>query len=101
MKKIIPLLLICLHASMAWAFTIATGPSDGSYFQIAQDIKNTAAKENIDIQVVPTKGSLENINLLGTGKVDLAIVQLDALRLVSDVLKQQKGLDLFEVSKLY
>ncbi|MGH7872024.1 MAG: TAXI family TRAP transporter solute-binding subunit, partial [Candidatus Binatia bacterium] len=50
--------------------------------------------------VMPTKGSIENIQLLGTGKVDLAIVQLDALRFVSDVLKQQKGLDLFDSIKV-
>jgi TRAP transporter TAXI family solute receptor len=100
MKKISLVLLICLHASMAWAFTIATGSSDGSYFQIAQDIKNVAGKENIDMQVMPTKGSIENIQLLGAGKVDLAIVQLDALRFVSEILKQQKGLDLFDSIKV-
>jgi uncharacterized protein len=100
MSKIILALTICLQASMAWAFTIATGPSDGSYFQIAQDIKNVAGKEQIDIQVMPTKGSMENIQLLGAGKVELAIVQLDALRFVSDVLKQQKGLDLFDSIKV-
>jgi uncharacterized protein len=100
MKKMIALLVLCLQASMAWAFTIATGPNDGSYFQIAQDIKNVAAKENIDIQVVPTKGSLENIDLLGSGKVDLAIVQLDALRFVSEVLKEKKGLDLLDSIKV-
>jgi uncharacterized protein len=94
-SKLILTLIFCLQASMAWAFTIATGPSDGSYFQIAQDIKNVAAKENIDLQVMPTKGSIENIQLLGSGKVDLAIVQLDALRFVSDVLKKQKDFDLF------
>jgi TRAP-type uncharacterized transport system substrate-binding protein len=33
-----------------------------------------AAKEDIDIQVMPTRGSIENIQRLGTGKVDLAIV---------------------------
>jgi TRAP-type uncharacterized transport system substrate-binding protein len=32
--------------------------------------------------------------------VDLAIVQLDALRFVSDVLKQKKGLDLFDSIKV-
>ena len=100
MKKIIPVLVLCLHASMGWAFTIATGPSDGTYFQIAQDIKSVAAKEAIDIQVTSTKGSLENIQLLGTGKLDLAIVQLDALRFVSDVIKQQMGLDLFDRIKV-
>jgi TRAP transporter TAXI family solute receptor len=100
MKKIILVLIICLHAPMVRAFTIATGPSDGSYFQIAQDIKSVAEKDAIDIQVMPTKGSLENIQLLGSGKLDLAIVQLDALRFVSDVLKQQMGLDLFDSIKV-
>jgi TRAP transporter TAXI family solute receptor len=100
MRTIILLLIICLHGSMAWAFTIATGPSDGSYSQIAQDIKGVAGKENIDVQVMPTKGSIENIQLLGAGKVDLAIVQLDALRFVSDVLKQHKGLDLIDSIKV-
>ncbi len=100
MKKIVPVLIICLYASIVSAFTIATGPSDGSYFQIAQDIKSVAGKEGIDMQVMPTKGSIENIQLLGAGKVDLAIVQLDALRFVSDVLKQQKGLDLFDSIKV-
>jgi len=100
MKKILLALIICLYGHVAWAFTIATGPSEGSYFQIAQDIKSVAGKEGIDIQVMPTKGSLENIQLLGTGKVDLAIVQLDALRFVSDVLKQQQGLDLFDSIKV-
>ena len=100
MKKIIWTLLICLYATAVSAFTIATGPSEGTYFQIAQDIKNVAGKEGIDIQVMPTKGSIENIQLLGSGKVELAIVQLDALRFVSDVLKQQRGIDLFDSIKV-
>jgi TRAP transporter TAXI family solute receptor len=100
MKKILFGLVLSLFAQAASAFTIATGPNDGSYFQIAQDIKNVAGKEQIDIQVLPTKGSIENIQLLGAGKVDLAIVQLDALRFVSDVLKKQKDFDLFDSIKV-
>src|SRR6476620_5701847 len=100
MKKIVLVLIICAHASMGWAFTIATGPSDGSYFQIAQDIKNIAGKDGIDLQVMATKGSLENLELLGGGKVDLAIVQLDALKFMSDVVKQDLGLNLFEKIKV-
>jgi TRAP transporter TAXI family solute receptor len=89
-----------LFAQAALSATIATGPNDGSYFQIAQDIKNVAGKDGIDIQVMPTKGSVENIELLSTGKTDLAIVQLDALRFVSDVLKHKQGLDLFDNIKV-
>jgi hypothetical protein len=92
--------VICLYAPAIWALTIATGPNDGSYYQIAQDIKTVAAKDNVDVQVMATRGSLENIDLLASGKVDAAIVQLDALRFVSDVLKQQKGVDLFQSVKV-
>jgi uncharacterized protein len=100
MKKICFALLLSLFAQAVSAFTIATGPNDGSYFQIAQDIKNVAGKDGIDLQVMPTKGSVENIELLSAGKTDLAIIQLDALRFVSDVLKQKQGLDLFDNIKI-
>ena len=100
MKKICLALVLSLFAQAVSAFTIATGPNDGSYFQIAQDIKNVAGKDGIDIQVMASKGSVENIELLSAGKTDLAIVQLDALRFVSDVLKQKQGFDLFDNIKV-
>ena len=99
-KILLALVLSFFYAHMAWALTIATGPSDGSYFQIAQDIKNVAAKEGIDLQVVATKGSLENLDLLSNGKADLAIVQLDALRFISDVVKQDLNVDVFDKIKV-
>jgi len=100
MKKILLAAVLSLFAQAASAFTIATGPSDGTYFQIAQDIKNLAAKDGVELQITSTKGSVENIELLGSGKVELAIVQLDALRFVSDILKEYKGLDLFDKIKV-
>jgi TRAP transporter TAXI family solute receptor len=100
MKKLFLALVLSFSAQAASAFTMATGPSDGTYFQIGQDIKNVAGKDGVELQVTPSKGSIENIQLLGTGKVDLAIVQLDALRFASDVLKEYKGLDLFDRIKV-
>jgi TRAP transporter TAXI family solute receptor len=100
MRRILWAITICLYAEWAGAFTIATGPADGSYFRIAQDIKNVAEKEGVELQVMSTKGSFENIQLLGSGKVDLAIVQLDALRFVSDVLKQTQDLNVFDKIKV-
>jgi TRAP transporter TAXI family solute receptor len=100
MKKILLVAVLSLFAQAAFAFTIATGPSDGTYIQIAQDIKNLVARDGVELQVTPTKGSLENIQLLAGGKVDLAIVQLDALRFVVDVLKQYEGVDLFDKIKV-
>ena len=100
MKRIVLALILSFYTQVAWALTIATGPSDGSYFQIAQDIKNVVGKEGIDLQVMATKGSLENLELLTSGKADLAIVQLDALRFISDVAKQDLGVDVFEKIKV-
>lgn len=99
MKTILLAVVLCLYSQAVLAFTIATGLSDGTYFQIAQDIKNLVAEDGIELQISSTKGSLENIQLLGNGKVDLAIVQLDALRFVSDAVKQQ-GLDVFDKIKV-
>lgn len=100
MKKIFLAVVLSLFAQAAFGFTIATGPNDGTYFQIAQDIKNVAAKDGVELQVTSTKGSVENIELLASGKVELAIVQLDALRFVSDVLKEYKVMELFDKIKV-
>lgn len=100
MKRTLFALAILLYGQLAWSFTIATGPSGGTYFQIAQDIKTMAEKEGIELRVLPTKGSFENIELLGTGKAELAIVQLDALRYFSDVVKQQSGLNVLDKIKV-
>ena len=57
MKKILLALVLAFYAPTAWALDIATGPSDGSYFQIAQDIKNIAGKDGIDLQVMRSASS--------------------------------------------
>lgn len=100
MKKLFVAIILALFAQAAFAFTIATGPSDGTYIQIAQDIKKVAEKDGVELQPQTTGGSLENIELLAARKVDLAIVQLDALRFVSDVLKQYKGVELLDKIKV-
>lgn len=100
MKQLFGAIVLILLTQAAFAFTIATGPSDGTYIQIAQDIKNVAGKDGVELQPQATGGSLENIELLAARKVDLAIVQLDALRFVSDVLKQYKGVELLDKIKV-
>jgi len=109
MRGILLALMISFYAPTASALTIATGPTGGSYFQIARDISHVAGKEGIDLRVVATKGSLENLELLYGGKVDLAIVQLDAViamgysnaqQFISDVAKRDLGLDIFHKVKV-
>ena len=94
------LLWICLTHAQALALTIATGSSEGTYFKIGQDIKQIAEKEGIPVEVIQTGGSFDNINLLGTGKVDLALMQLDVLRFVAEVMLKETGLNVLQEAKV-
>jgi TRAP transporter TAXI family solute receptor len=100
MKKLLAVLLILVLHSPVLAITIATGSSEGTYFKIAQDIKQLAEKEGIPVEVVVTGGSFENINLLGAGKVDLAIMQLDVLRFVAEIMKKEAGVNVLQEAKV-
>jgi TRAP transporter TAXI family solute receptor len=59
--------------------TIATGKKGGDYYGFAQTLADATAKyqPNIQLKVVETSGSLENMQLLDQKKVDLAMVQND------------------------
>jgi len=100
MKKLLLAVLVLLIAAPALALTIATGSSEGTYFKVAQDIKQIAEKEGIPIEVVQTNGSFDNINLLAAGKVDLAIMQLDVLRFVAEIMLKETGLNILQEAKV-
>jgi TRAP transporter TAXI family solute receptor len=100
MKTVFVLVWAVLFHGSAFALTIATGSTEGTYFKIAQDIKQVAEKEGITIEVVPTSGSFDNVNLLGAGKVDLAIMQLDVLRFVAEIMLKETGLNVLQEVKV-
>ncbi|HJU61281.1 MAG TPA: TAXI family TRAP transporter solute-binding subunit, partial [Candidatus Binatia bacterium] len=93
-KTVVCLLIATLYAKVGLALTIATGPSDGTYIQIARDIQKVAQKDGIKLEIRTTQGSFENMVLLGDMKVDLAIAQIDALEFFAKVMKPQ-GIDVF------
>ena len=98
--KVVLTLLLLLSCRPALALTIATGTPEGTYYQIAQDIKKIADKEGIPFDIIQTNGSLDNINLLGLEKVDLAILQLDVLKVTSDRMQTKADFNIFEVMKV-
>jgi len=57
------------------SITIATGSQSGAYFKFAGDYQKILAQEGIQLKILNTKGSVENIQLLNAGKVDVAFVQ--------------------------
>lgn len=100
MRIFLLMLLALATPAHALALTIATGSSAGTYFAIAQDIKKIAEKQGLAIEVVQTNGSFDNINLLAEGKVDLAVMQLDVLRLVAEIMRKETGLNVLQEVKV-
>lgn len=73
------------HAASA-AYKIVTADKRGTYYAIAGDLaKMVAPQADIDLEVVPTSGSAENIKLLRQEPgVKLAIVQADVFQAFVD-----------------
>lgn len=57
------------------SLTIATASSQGAYYGYAQRYKQLFAKEKIELKVLETSGSVENLQLLQEGNADVAFVQ--------------------------
>jgi len=54
---------------------IATGSKDGAYYAFGQKYARLLAQDGITLEVVPTAGSVENLDLLKKGTVSLALIQ--------------------------
>jgi len=54
---------------------IAAGAANGAYYAFAQQYARSLAADGISLEVVPTAGSVENLDLLRRGEVTLALVQ--------------------------
>ena len=55
--------------------TIATGSTNGNYYKLALKYQELLAKQNVKLNIISTSGSVENADLLNTGKTDIAFVQ--------------------------
>jgi TRAP transporter TAXI family solute receptor len=98
-KRLLFVILAVAYTDWGFALTIATGPTGGTYIQIAQNIQQVAQKDGLSVEVRPSQGSFENMVLLGDMKVDLAIAQIDALGFFAKVMKPQ-GIDVFSTIKV-
>jgi TRAP transporter TAXI family solute receptor len=54
---------------------IATGANNGAYYTFAQEYARLLASDGITLEGVPTAGSVENLELLKSGEVSLALIQ--------------------------
>lgn len=98
-KKILFVLIMIFDANAGFALTIATGPSDGTYIQIARDMQRVSQKDGVNLEILPTQGSFQNMVLLGDRRIDLAIAQIDALGFFAKVMKPQ-GVNVLETIRV-
>ncbi|UWZ78104.1 ABC transporter substrate-binding protein [Geoalkalibacter halelectricus] len=54
---------------------MATGSADGAYHKFARQYVAHLAAEGIELELVPSSGTLDNIAMLHRGEVDIAFVQ--------------------------
>ncbi len=76
---------------------ILTGSLTGVYYPAGQAVSDIFKDINVASRVVPTDGSLENLDLLAKGKADLAVVQSDILYLIQNA---APGSDLYKYRPL-
>lgn len=58
-------------------YTLASGNSKGVYYPLAQDIAAVAHRAGVEIRVLPSEGSAQNLTWLADRRADLALVQSD------------------------
>jgi len=78
--------LILAHISYAIEMGIITGNEKGTYYQFGLNLKDLMAKYNIELNVYPSNGSVDNIySVYKKSGANLGIVQSDVLAFVAKV----------------
>lgn len=55
--------------------TFAAGGQGGAYYALAEEYRDTLADNDVEVEILETRGSLENMELLRSGKADMGFVQ--------------------------
>ncbi|MCW8885842.1 MAG: TAXI family TRAP transporter solute-binding subunit, partial [Motiliproteus sp.] len=96
------LILVLLGFILAYQFVepappktirIATGNPNNAYYQFAQEYRQALLKQGIELEVLSSAGSVENLQLLTQGEVDIAFVQ--------GGIPKQPGAELQSLGSLY
>lgn len=53
----------------------AAGSRDGGYWSIAEQYRDALAKDGIEVEIIETAGSVENLGLLATKRADIGLLQ--------------------------
>lgn len=71
-------------------FTTLTGGKTGNYYKAATEMNEILGEIGFGLKIEESPGSIENIQKIGTGKIDIAFAQNDATALQRNVDKKEK-----------
>lgn len=87
---VFPIVLICAAAVFVTMhfirpappghLKIAGGPEGSNFRNVANKYRDILARDGIDLQVVASRGSADNLDLVATNQVDIALVQAGVTR---------------------
>lgn len=60
--------------------TMAGGPENSNFFTVAKKYQEILARNDVDLVILPSRGSAENLDWLAGDKVDIALVQSGVTR---------------------
>ena len=93
------LLIFAIAAVVAWSYLppplpnvvrLGTGPLDGDYARFGETLRKEVAEHGINLELVATAGSMENIRLLLDGKIDVGLVQSESALLDHQLIGREK-----------
>ncbi|MGH8516777.1 MAG: TAXI family TRAP transporter solute-binding subunit, partial [Panacagrimonas sp.] len=90
LATVVPIVLICALAVFITLhfirpapprhLKIAAGPEGSNFRTVSNKYRDILARDGIELQIVSSRGSADNLELLATDKVDIALVQAGVTR---------------------
>jgi TRAP-type uncharacterized transport system substrate-binding protein len=92
------LTLFCFWSTSLQAveLRLMTGPKTGTYYQIGQETSLATEPSGVQLQVLPSQGSWENIVALFNSDTEFAIFQIDAFARAAENLYRNTGVSINE-----
>jgi TRAP-type uncharacterized transport system substrate-binding protein len=59
---------------------LGAGPAGSAYARFSEELRDVVAEHDVEIELVTSAGSMENIRLLESGEIDVGLVQSGTLR---------------------
>ena len=94
------LALLATPAAHAQSLALCTARADGNYYAAGETIRSRTNPDRLQMEIVETAGSVDNLERLAVGECDAAIVQIDAY-LVYQEANRRARLELARPNYLY